>query len=79
MAADLCRLPLTRVYVGLNDLSIDRGLANIFTSVADGTVSPGPDTDAGATLDLGAGLKVVGAGGLGAAMGMERFDMRFGA
>ena len=26
------------MYVGLNDLSIDRGLANIFTSVADGTV-----------------------------------------
>jgi hypothetical protein len=26
------------VYVGLNDLSIDRGLSNIFSSVADGTV-----------------------------------------
>ncbi len=38
IAADLCGLPLTRVYVGLNDLSIDRGIANIFTSVADGTV-----------------------------------------
>jgi hypothetical protein len=38
IAADLCALPLTRVYVGLNDLSIDRGIANIFTSVADGTV-----------------------------------------
>ncbi|MGZ5446328.1 MAG: aldolase/citrate lyase family protein [Thermoanaerobaculia bacterium] len=38
IAADLSALPLTRVYVGLNDLSIDRGVANIFTSVADGTV-----------------------------------------
>lgn len=32
------RLPLSRVYVGLNDLAIDRNLTNIFTSVADGTV-----------------------------------------
>jgi hypothetical protein len=38
IAADLCALPLARVYAGLNDLSIDRGIANIFTSVADGTV-----------------------------------------
>jgi HpcH/HpaI aldolase/citrate lyase family protein len=38
IAADLCALPLTRVYVGLNDLSIDRGIANIFASLADGTV-----------------------------------------
>ncbi len=38
IAPALCALPLARVYVGLNDLSIDRGLANIFTSVADGTV-----------------------------------------
>lgn len=38
IARDLCTLPLSRVYVGLNDLAIDRGLANIFTSVADGTV-----------------------------------------
>lgn len=38
IARDLCALPLTRVYVGLNDLAIDRGLPNIFTSVADGTV-----------------------------------------
>ncbi|HEX7707402.1 MAG TPA: aldolase/citrate lyase family protein [Thermoanaerobaculia bacterium] len=38
IAADLCSLPLSRVYVGLNDLSIDRGVANIFTSVADGTI-----------------------------------------
>ncbi len=31
--------PLTRVYVGLNDLAIDRGHTDIFTSVADGTVA----------------------------------------
>jgi citrate lyase beta subunit len=38
IAEELCALPLSRVYVGLNDLSIDRGIANIFASVADGTV-----------------------------------------
>src|SRR5205823_7797724 len=32
------RLPLSRVYVGLNDLAIDRGAPSIFTAVADGTV-----------------------------------------
>lgn len=38
-AADgLARLPLSRVYVGLNDLMIDRGHTNIFTAVLDGTV-----------------------------------------
>lgn len=31
-------LPLSRIYVGLNDLSIDRNLRCIFTSVADGTL-----------------------------------------
>jgi hypothetical protein len=34
----LVRLPISRVYVGLNDLAIDRRLRNIFESVADGTV-----------------------------------------
>lgn len=34
----LARLPVSRVYVGLNDLAIDRGSATIFDSVADGTV-----------------------------------------
>jgi hypothetical protein len=34
----LAKLPLSRVYVGLNDLAIDRGKNNIFVSVADGTV-----------------------------------------
>lgn len=34
----LARLPLARVYVGLNDLAIARGSHSIFDSVADGTV-----------------------------------------
>jgi len=35
---ELAKLPLSRVYVGLNDLAIDRKSPNIFTAVADGTV-----------------------------------------
>ena len=35
----LGRLPLSRVYVGLNDLMIDRGGSSIFTAVLDGTVA----------------------------------------
>lgn len=31
-------LPLARVYVGLNDLAIDRGTPSIFSAVADGTL-----------------------------------------
>jgi HpcH/HpaI aldolase/citrate lyase family protein len=38
-AAQLARLPLSRVYVGLNDLMIDRADTSIFTAVLDGTVS----------------------------------------
>jgi hypothetical protein len=37
-AADLGRLPLSRVYIGLNDLSIDRQSWSIFSALADGTV-----------------------------------------
>jgi hypothetical protein len=37
-AQNLAEIPLSRVYVGLNDLAIDRGKKNIFVSVADGTV-----------------------------------------
>lgn len=36
--ADFRRLPLSRVYVGLNDLAIERRTPNIFTAVTDGTV-----------------------------------------
>jgi hypothetical protein len=37
-AAELARRPLSRVYVGLNDLRIDRGAADLFTPLVDGTV-----------------------------------------
>jgi hypothetical protein len=37
-AAELASLPLSRVYVGLNDLAIERRTRNIFTAVRDGTV-----------------------------------------
>ncbi|GBC99157.1 hypothetical protein HRbin17_01678 [bacterium HR17] len=37
-AAQLGRLPLSRVYVGLNDLAIERGTPNIFTALVDGTL-----------------------------------------
>jgi hypothetical protein len=35
---ELDRLPLARVYVGLNDLAIDRGSPTIFSALSDGTV-----------------------------------------
>ncbi len=35
---ELAQLPLSRVYVGLNDLAISRGLKNIFFSISDDTV-----------------------------------------
>ena len=38
IAGALGKLPLARVYVGLNDLMIDRGSAHQFEAVADGTV-----------------------------------------
>ncbi len=38
-APELARLPLDRVYVGLNDLRISRGAASLFEAVADGTVA----------------------------------------
>jgi hypothetical protein len=37
-AAALARRPLTRVYVGLNDLRIDRGSDQLFRPLVDGTV-----------------------------------------
>jgi hypothetical protein len=39
LAPALCRLPLSRVYVGLNDLAIDRGSDSIFEGITDGTVA----------------------------------------
>lgn len=38
LAEELARLPLSRVYVGLNDLAIERNTPNIFTALVDGTV-----------------------------------------
>ena len=38
LAEDFARLPLSRVYVGLNDLAIERGSRSIFEAVTDGTV-----------------------------------------
>jgi hypothetical protein len=37
-AAELARLPLTRAYLGLNDLAIERQSCSIFAAVADGTL-----------------------------------------
>ena len=37
-AHELAQLPLSRAYVGLNDLAIERATPNIFTAVVDGTV-----------------------------------------
>jgi putative flippase GtrA len=61
-AAQLARRPLSRVYVGLNDLRIDRGSASLFQPLVDGTVDevradvdPVPFGVAGLTLpDRGA-------------------------
>ncbi len=38
LAEELARLPLSRIYVGLNDLAIERKTSNIFEAVADCTV-----------------------------------------
>ena len=52
----LARLSLSRIYVGLNDLAIQRGTRNLFEAVIDGTVErvrkafPGPFGFAGLTL-----------------------------
>ena len=37
-ASELGRLPLSRVFVGMNDLAIERGTPSIFTSLTDGTI-----------------------------------------
>lgn len=38
LAEAFAQLPLSRVYLGLNDLAIERGTPNLFTAVLDGTV-----------------------------------------
>jgi hypothetical protein len=58
-AAELGRRPLSRVYVGLNDLRIDRRSSSLFAPLIDGTVDavraavPGPFGVAGLTLPEG--------------------------
>ena len=37
-SAALARLPISRAYIGLNDLAIDRGSTSIFDALLDGTV-----------------------------------------
>lgn len=59
-AAALAALPLSRVYVGLNDLAIDRGTSNIFEPLLDGTIE---EVRQHFALPFGfAGLTVVDAG-----------------
>ena len=63
--AELARRPLSRVYVGLNDLRIDRGSTELFRPLVDGTVEavravvPQPFGVAGLTLP-GCGFPVPG-------------------
>ena len=59
-ADELARRPLSRVYVGLNDLRIDRGATELFTPLVDGTVD---DVRAAVPMPFGvAGLTLPEAG-----------------
>ena len=60
-APELARLPLDRVYVGLNDLAISRGSASLFDAVADGTVEALREIFAGHRFGFG-GVTVVDGG-----------------
>jgi hypothetical protein len=60
LAKEWAQLPLSRVYIGLNDLQIDLRSANLFSALCDGTIDafrdhyPGPLGFAGVTRpDLG--------------------------
>lgn len=53
-ADELAKLPLSRVYVGLNDLSIERGTATIFAPLVDGTLDEVRERFAGAHFGFGA-------------------------
>ncbi len=60
---ELLRRPLSRVYVGLNDLMIDRGGRNLFTPLVDGTVEQVRAVAAAAGIPFGvAGLTLPDAG-----------------
>lgn len=60
-AAELARLPVDRVYVGLNDLAISRRSPSLFDAVADGTVARLRETFRGHRFGFG-GVTVVDGG-----------------
>jgi len=60
-AAELARRPLSRIYVGLNDLRIDRGAGELFTPLVDGTVDRVRAAVAGVPFGV-AGLTLPGCG-----------------
>ncbi len=60
-ASELAALPLSRVYVGLNDLAISRGAESLFEAVVDGTVEGLSRTFAGIPFGFG-GLTVADGG-----------------
>jgi len=58
-ADELLRRPLSRVYVGLNDLMIDRGCGSLFAALVDGSLDRVADRAAAAGIPFGvAGLTV---------------------
>ncbi len=59
-AAELARRPLSRIYVGLNDLRIDRRSDQLFRPLVDGTVE---DIRAGVTQPFGVGGLTLPGGG----------------
>jgi len=62
-AEDLLALPVARVYVGMNDLMIDRGHGPLFAALVDGTVDRLAALAAAAGVAFGvAGLTVPGGG-----------------
>ncbi|KFN44637.1 aldolase [Arenimonas oryziterrae] len=61
LAPDLARLPLSAVYVGLNDLAISRGSSLIFEAVLDGTVARLRDIFDGVEFGFG-GVTLPGCG-----------------
>ncbi len=60
---ELVRRPLSRVYVGLNDLMIDRGGASLFAPLVDGTVEHVRHEVGSAGIPFGVGGLTVPEGG----------------
>jgi hypothetical protein len=63
MADELLRRPLARVYVGMNDLMIDRGCGPLFAALVDGTVDRLAGLAAAAGIPFGVGGLTVPEGG----------------